>query len=315
MHPDALRSACELLRCPICAAPLGIGDAAVRGAALRCAARHTFDISRYGYISLLTGAKPTSGDDAEMARARERFLASGAYEPLRTAIVAMAAEALTDAERAGSGCAGSDRAGSDRAGTAPTPSAPTRHDPVVLDVGAGTGHYLAGVLDALPTARGIALDTSVRALRVAARAHPRAVAATWDVFSPFPLADASADVVLDVFSPRNPPEFRRVLAPHGRLIVARPTQRHLAELRAEVSAMVGIDPAKEERLTRALAPHVDEVRTELVETRIALDASQLRDLVGMTPSARHLDPAALAADGSGLTVTLSVLVSAYSPRS
>ena len=44
----------------------------------------------------------------------------------------------------------------------------------------------------------------------------------WDVFRPFPLADGVADVVLDVFAPRNPAEFHRVLRPTGRLIVVRP---------------------------------------------------------------------------------------------
>lgn len=282
MSPSAVQAACDLLRCPLCAGPL---DAA--GSALRCPERHTFDISRHGYVSLLGGSKAVSGDDADMARARERFLGSGAYEALRERIVALAVEGIGD----------------------------DAHAPVVLDIGAGTGHYLAGVLDAMPRARGIALDTSVRSLRAAARGHERAVAATWDAFRPFPLADASVDVLLDVFSPRNPAEFRRVLRRDGRLIVARPTQRHLAELRAEVPAMVAIDPAKEQRLAAALEPHVREIRTELVETAIGLDAEQTRDLVGMTPSARHLDPAALAADGAGLTVTLSVLVSAYAPRS
>ncbi|GGX31327.1 hypothetical protein GCM10010341_60970 [Streptomyces noursei] len=95
----------------------------------------------------------------------------------------------------------------------------------VVDVGCGTGYYLAGVLDQLPDPRGLGLDASVRALRSAARAHRRAAAASWDVFRPFPLVDQAADVVLDVFAPRNPSEFHRVLRPSGRLIVVRPTER------------------------------------------------------------------------------------------
>ena len=73
------------------------------------------------------------------------------------------------------------------AGSTPEPG-------TVVDVGCGTGYYLAGVLDRLPGARGLGLDTSVRALRSAARSHERAAAATWDVFRPFPLADAMVTI-------------------------------------------------------------------------------------------------------------------------
>jgi len=43
----------------------------------------------------------------------------------------------------------------------------------VVDVGAGTGYYLAAVLARLPGHAGVALDLSKHALRVAARAHRR----------------------------------------------------------------------------------------------------------------------------------------------
>lgn len=276
--------ACALLRCPRCQ-----GDLAPAGSALRCPARHTFDIARHGYISLLGGARARSGDDPEMARARERFLGSGAYEPVREAVTGLAVYDL---------------------------AAPgQQREPVVLDIGAGTGYYLAGVLEKLPEARGIALDTSVRSLREAARSHPRAVAAIWDAFEPFPIADADVDVVLDVFAPRNPPEFARVLRPDGRLVVARPTPGHLAELRQEVAGMVGIDPAKEERLARALDPWFTPESTTHVDYRVALDEQQARDLVAMTPSARHVDLEAVAGQaGAGLEVTVSVLVTAYRAR-
>jgi 23S rRNA (guanine745-N1)-methyltransferase len=185
----------------------------------------------------------------------------------------------------------------------------------VVDVGCGTGYYLAGVLDQLPGARGLGLDTSVRALRSAARAHHRAAAVAWDVFRPFPLADGLADVVLDVFAPRNPAEFHRVLRPTGRLIVVRPTGRHLAELRERLPAMVTVDPAKEQRLHRALDPFFEAAVTEEVEYPAALTGLGAVDLVAMTPSARHVKRADLADDGFlPDQVTVSVLATAYRPR-
>ena len=278
--PPALGNFLDLLRCPTCRTRRLHPD---RGA-LRCAAGHTFDIARHGYAGLLTGTPATSGDDTAMVRARDRFLATGRYAPIRQAVARLAAD-----------------------------SAP--EEGTVVDVGCGTGHYLAGVLDQLPGARGLGLDTSVRALRSAARAHERAAAAAWDVFRRFPLADEAADVVLNVFAPRNPAEFHRVLRPAGRLIVVRPTARHLAELRRRVPASVTVDPAKEQRLHRALTPCFEAVITEQVEYTVPLREPEALDLVGMTPSARHVSRADLREHGLlPDRVTVSVLATAYRPR-
>lgn len=276
----ALDLSLDLLRCPTCRTRRLHPD---RGA-LHCPMGHAFDIARHGYASLLTGTRATSGDDAAMVQARDRFLSTGTYAPIREVGARLAADAVSEQ------------------GT-------------VVDVGCGTGYYLAGVLDQLPDARGLGLDTSVRALRLAARAHGRAAAVARDVFRPFPLSDGAADVVLDVFAPRNPAEFHRVLRPTGRLIVVRPTGRHLAELRGQVPAMVTIDPAKEQRLHRALNPFFKVAVTEQVEYSASLTRLGALDLVAMTPSARHVSRADLN-DGGVLPdqVTVSVLATAYQRR-
>src|SRR5699024_9055192 len=132
-----------------------------------------------------------------------------------------------------------------------------------------------------------------RALRVAARVHERAAAASWDVFTRFPLRDGAADLVLNVFAPRNPAEFARVLAPGGHLLVVRPAPDHLAQLRAVVPGMVSPDPRKEERLHEALDPLFTTVDTAALRLDLALEGPTARDLVAMTPSARHVDDQAL----------------------
>ncbi|MGV9967213.1 putative RNA methyltransferase [Streptomyces olivaceus] len=273
--PPALAPLLDTLRCPVCGAALRPAQGA-----LRCPTGHTFNIARQGYVSLLTGARALSGDDTAMVQARTRFLATGTYAPV--------SQVLTEAVS-------------------------TRG--TVLDAGCGTGYYLAGVLDRLPSARGLGLDASVRALRSAARSHERAAAASWDVFRPFPLADQAVDVVLNVFAPRNPPEFHRVLRGSGRLIVVRPTQQHLAELRAHVPGMVTIDPDKERRLHRALGPFFEATGTRRLEYTARLTSQEAVDLVGMTPSARHLGQEDLAGRGAlPDRITVSVLATSYRPR-
>ncbi|MFJ6650998.1 putative RNA methyltransferase [Streptomyces sp. NPDC091290] len=277
--PSSLVPFVDLLRCPMCCGHLHPAPGA-----LRCAAGHTFNIARQGYVSLLSGTRATSADDAEMARSRERFLSTGGYAPIREAVARLTSGSLPEQ------------------GT-------------VVDVGCGTGYYLVGVLDQQPGASGLGLDTSVRALRVAARAHERAAAASWDVFRPLPLADRMADAVLNVFAPRNPSEFHRVLRPAGRLIVVRPTSAHLGELRSHLPAMITIDPTKEQRLHRALGPYFAAVESWKIEYPLTLASQDVRNLVEMTPNARHLKPADLTDDDLlPEQVTISVLATVYEPR-
>lgn len=275
----ALASLLDVLRCPVCRA-----DLQPHHGALRCADGHSFDIARQGYVSLLSGTRATSGDDTAMVQARQRFLATDKYLPVRRALADLTGETL--------------------------PAQGT-----VVDIGCGTGYYLEGILDQYPGARGLGLDTSVRALRLAARAHERAASASWDVFRPFPLIDQAVDVVLNVFAPRHPSEFHRVLRPDGRLIVVRPSQQHMAELRSHLPAMVTIDPDKEQRLQQTLEPLFETDSSQHMEYSTPLSRPEAIDLVEMTPSARHLDHVDLSERGLlPDRVTVSVLATSYRPR-
>ncbi|NSC22213.1 methyltransferase domain-containing protein [Streptomyces albus subsp. chlorinus] len=269
-----------VVRCPVCQDRL---EAAERS--LRCPRRHTFDVARQGYVSLLSGGKRTvNADSAAMVQARTEFLASGHYAPLTDALARTAA------------------------------SLGLPEDATVLDAGAGTGHYLAAVLEALPGAVGLALDASPYALRRAARAHPRAGAASWDVWRPFPVRNGCVDVVLNVFAPRNGAEFHRVLRPGGALLVVTPTGRHLHELRSRLG-LLEIDPDKEERLERTLSGHFVRESYETLEYTAWMSARDVESLAFMGPAARHVEPEELrtrvAALGERVEVTASFGVAVY----
>ncbi|MFH9005529.1 putative RNA methyltransferase [Streptomyces afghaniensis] len=271
-----------VLTCPLCPSGLERADGA-----LRCAGRHTFHIARHGYVSLLTGhRRAASADSADMVRCRGTFLRAGHYDPLARTLAGLATE------------------------LAPP-------DAVVLDAGAGTGHYLASVLDALPGALGLGLDSSTHALRAAARAHARGEAAGWDVWQPWPVRSGCAHLVLNVFAPRNGPEFHRVLRPDGALLVVTPSDRHLRELRGSVG-LLAVDPRKEERLRRTLAERFRRERAESLEYAMSLTAEDVAGLVTMSPAARHVDDAELRRRVAELAVpvrvTASFVVSVYRPR-
>ncbi|MET7945628.1 putative RNA methyltransferase [Micromonospora sp. NPDC005324] len=288
----------DRLRCPVCGEPLAEATAGTTSA-LRCPRRHSFDIARQGYVNLLAGRAPHVGDSAEMVAARAGFLAAGHYDLISAALRDAATEAVG------------------RLRATPTPTPDVGAYPLVVDAGAGTGRYLGAVLAALPDAVGLALDVSKPALRRAARAHPRAAAALADTWQRLPLADASTAVLLNVFAPRNGPEFHRVLDPAGTLLVVTPDTDHLAEL-VDALDLLRVDPDKADRVAGSLGGHFTPVSSVVHRAELALTQAEVATLVGMGPSAWHTDPGALAARLAALPepvrVTVAVRLDVLRPR-
>ena len=310
-------------------------------ASLRCAEGHGFDVARQGYVNLLPGgARPGTADTADMVAARAAFLSAGHYAPLARAIADLAACATATAP--GAACATATAPGAVGAtATAPGPPQATVAAPGaarVLDAGAGTGYYLAAVLDRLehgtprrdaplqPASQdapvqpagpaGLAMDISVRALRRAARAHPAIGAVAWDVWRPLPVRDGAVSLVINVFAPRNGAEFRRVLRPGGALIVVTPAPGHLAELAG--AGLLAVDDRKEERLAAALGDHFRQVSQEELAITLRLGHEDAAGLVAMGPAAWHSGAAAirdrLARWPAPVTVTAAFRIAVYQPR-
>ncbi|WP_179722766.1 putative RNA methyltransferase [Petropleomorpha daqingensis] len=243
--------AVALLACPVCGA-----DLSTTPDGLRCAAGHAFDRARQGHVTLLPpGHRPPSGDTAAQVADRVAFLDAGTYAGITAALT-----------------------------TAVLADGPPE---TLLDLGGGTGHHLAAVLDHLPEAAGVVLDSSPYAARRAARAHPRALAVVADTWARLPVRDGVVDRALVVFAPRNGPETARVLRSDGRLVVVTPAADHLAELVGPLG-LLRVDPDKGARTASSLEPHLRRIAAAEHREHLALDHAALRTLVGMGPHARHL---------------------------
>ncbi len=305
------------LRCPVCAQPLaartpaptaGSGTTVLAGG-LDCPAGHHFDTARQGYVDLVAGPVRHEGDSAPMVAARADFLAAGHFDFLSAALVDAAGPVLA------AGTPPGPSSGAERSGAEGRPE--DGRAGLVVDVGAGTGYYLAALLRAYPGMSGLALDVAKAALRRAARAHPRALAARADAWRGLPVADGAADLVVNVFAPRNGAEFARVLRPDGALLVVVPAAGHLGEL-VEALGLLRVDPAKGERLGQALHDWFAPVGVRELVRPLRLGHAQALTLVGMGPSAWHTDPATLTATVAGLTepitATARVQLHHYRPR-
>ncbi|NUR63200.1 MAG: 23S rRNA methyltransferase [Catenulispora sp.] len=268
------------LSCPHCATALS--PAAPSGSPLRCEEGHSFDVARGGYLSLLTGSGTAgTADTPAMVADRAAFLAAGHYAPLADLLADLAA----DAERG------------------------VEEQTCVVDLGAGTGYYLARVLEAVDRP-GIALDISKHAARYAARAHPRIGAVVADAWAGLPVRGRAASVLLNVFAPRNPSQMRRVLHPAGRAIVVVPEPEHLREL-IERYGLLAVDDRKPERLRAQFADRFEVAAEHPLRRTLTLDAAEVAQLIGMGPNAWHADAARVTA---GAEVTFAVRAYVLAPR-
>ncbi|MCB4207519.1 methyltransferase domain-containing protein [Arthrobacter sp. UM1] len=155
------------------------------------------------------------------------------------------------------------------------------HGPL-LDAGCGTGYYAHG----LDSESVLALDLSKHAVRRAARL-PRTLALVWDLWRPIPLAEDAVAAVLNVFAPHNFPEFARVLAPGGSVVVVTPAEGHLAEAR-ELGIMLGQAGDKAAALDAAAAETgLRRDGRSVVEARLETEPGVLADLAFMGPAGHH----------------------------
>jgi SAM-dependent methyltransferase len=261
------------LCCPICGGAL----ADVAGSA-RCAEGHNFDYSRSGYLNLTVATGPGRiGDTAAMVTARDEFLTAGHYRPIAEAVTAAVASA----------------------GGGP-----------LVELGSGTGYYLAAAAaplsDVAPSAFGF--DLSKSAATHAARRHPGIQFVIADVEAGVPLAAASVNTAISVFSPRPATELGRLVRPGGELVVALAGPRHLERLRERLSLM-RVHEDKLARLGERLAPWFSPLGTETVEYEIELGPEDARRLVLMGPNAWH--GVELGALDEGHADLVSVIVARY----
>ncbi len=269
---NTLESAFDILQCPSCGEPLGIAEGGAT-----CANRHRFDSARQGYLSLRAAHKgkgrPASGDTVEMLEARERFQAAGFHDEITAAVLEQ-----VPAEAAG----------------------------WLADIGGGTGHYAARILDDRPALRGLVLDASTSAVRIATRAHERLAAVSADVWTGIPLRDGSVDLALRVFAPGSASELRRILAPGGTAVVVVPEAEHLRELGHGLKLM-RVPAGKAEEMAASI-PDAASVVSVPVRRRVQLTVEQALDAVFMGPNAFHQDREKVAAVLQEWTAPISVTI-------
>ena len=249
MKPAVLAKRLEplmgILRCPRCASQFQLTEQS-----LICANRHCYDLSRRGYVNLAPGHDQAAEKyAADLFESRRLIFESGFYAPVMEAIARF------------------------------LPDAPA----VALDVGCGEGWYARMLADHFPQLEILGLDISRDAITAAARISGRA---NWMVadLKHLPVEDHSIDAVMDVLTPADYAEFRRVLKPEGRLIKVIPGAEYLSEVRKAVSSWLrsgeSYDNSRVMEHLRQNAQVLDEIE---IRHSSPLTPEQSRAFLRMTP--------------------------------
>ncbi|MDH4099165.1 MAG: methyltransferase domain-containing protein [Nitrospirota bacterium] len=262
------------LICPVrgCGKPLEPAERA-----LACENRHTFDIAKSGYVNLLQPQdrrSPNPGDSKEMVQARRRFVDRGH--------AALLAELLWQA-----------------IGDLGLPAGFS-----LLDAGCGEGYFPGIISSHFPEADIRGVDISVPAIDAAARKYPnvRWLVANADRFLPF--VDGSFDVVMSITARKNSAEFRRIISPTGRLLVAVPGEDDQIELREAVLGK-GVQKDRTESTLSHFADHFALEEEIALRYTAHLNAEGLSDLFALSYRGARRQATEQLARISRLDVTLS----------
>ena len=253
----------SVFACPICQENLTVVETS-----LKCSNRHSFDLAKFGYVNLAPQIKQSANYDKENFQNRQQILEAGFYQAILKGI-------------------------SDLLATKPFTK-------TVLDIGCGEGFYSRKLQEVHPEKTFYAFDISKDSVQIAAKSEPN-WAVNWFVgdLARLPIKDTSMDILLDIFSPANYGEFRRVLSKDGILIKVIPTENHLKEIRQLVQDQLTKKDYSNQDIKDHFQEHFSIQSSQSASLTKPITAEQRQALLSMTPLLFHVNQSKI--DWSQLT--------------
>jgi len=251
----AIKKNQDAYACPICGTRMKI----TKSGRFICKKEHTFDVSKKGYINLINEAKKTNYNK-ELFESRKEILNQGFYLPIAEEIKNIVKDYAIKQKLESLN---------------------------LLDVGCGEGYYSFH----LSKEEGInifAFDISKEAIALATN-YPAEI--NWCIadLANLPFKERSMDILIDVLTPANYKEFKRVLKNQGLLIKAIPGDDYLKEIRTLVSDQLQSKSYSNKDTVEYTESHIRTLGKRLLCYKIPVNEEQVANFVKMTPMTSQVD--------------------------
>lgn len=236
-----------LFACPICQESMVIFEQG----RLVCSSNHSFDIAKQGYVNMLTHGA-VSKYSKDLFESRKAVIDSGIYDLVEDKIGELIAKAET-----------------------------------VLDTGCGEGSHLARIMeDKRGNSIGIGIDIAKEGILAASRHYPEQIWCVGDL-AKSPFAKSSFDAILNILSPANYEEFKRLLTHNGCVVKVVPQSGYLHELRAQLYADSTKESYSNEQIVARFKESFADVSVERITYTVPLATELVPALLEMTPMGWH----------------------------
>lgn len=239
--------------CPLCKEKLQLAENS-----LKCSHRHSYDLAKFGYVNLAPQIKQSKDYDKTNFQNRQLILEAGFYQQISDSLIQILKE--------------------------------TKNFATILDVGCGEGYYARKIQEQFPDKTIYAFDLSKDSIQLAAKSDS-SLAINWFVgdLAKLSVQDKSMDIILDIFSPANYQEFRRVMSDNALLIKVIPTEHHLQEIRQKAARHLNNKDYSNQEVIQHFQEHFDIISEITVESSQSLTAESRTALLAMTPLLFHVE--------------------------
>ena len=238
-----------IFACPICSEAMTISEEGK----MSCPVNHSFDVAKQGYINLMH-RPATTMYSKELFEARQAIIVSGLYDKLQQKIAQLI-------------------------GT---------QAPIILDTGCGEGSHLHRICNMSENAVGVGIDIAKEGIIAAAKNYNEQIWCVGDLANS-PYNVGTFDTILNILSPANYEEFKRLLKSGGNVIKVVPQTGYLKELRAQVFADSEKESYSNDQTVERFKESFDHVQVERITYTMPLASELVRKLLEMTPMGWHIE--------------------------